>query len=102
MHFLDDNGEIPKQIPKEARHLASFLAMVIDATTEAFPTEEHTTMLRCFKKKCDGTIKCQLLSKTDSIHWICTKCNNEGIISDWHGTKWDNIKRIDNKTQLRI
>ena len=29
-HVLDESGGIPKSIPKEARELASFLALVID------------------------------------------------------------------------
>lgn len=36
-HFLDDKGNIPKQMPKEARELASFFALVIDATTKKSP-----------------------------------------------------------------
>jgi len=33
-HFLDDKGNIPTEMPKEARELASFLALVVDATTK--------------------------------------------------------------------
>jgi hypothetical protein len=36
-HFLDETGDIPKQMPKEARELASFMALVIDATTKNAP-----------------------------------------------------------------
>jgi len=31
-HFLNEEGNIPKQMPKEARELASFFALVIDET----------------------------------------------------------------------
>jgi len=33
-HSLDEQGNIPKQIPKEAREMANFLALVVDATTK--------------------------------------------------------------------
>lgn len=37
-HFLDDQGNIPKQMPKEARELANFLALIVDATTKKMPS----------------------------------------------------------------
>lgn len=37
-HFLDQQGDIPKQMPKEARELASFHALVVDATTRIMPS----------------------------------------------------------------
>jgi hypothetical protein len=30
LHFLDDQGNIPKQMPKEARELAGFHALVVN------------------------------------------------------------------------
>jgi len=33
-HFLDETGNILKQMPKEARELASFMALVVDTTTK--------------------------------------------------------------------
>ena len=89
-HFLDENGNIPKQMPKEARELASFLALVIDTTTKILPTKLTPTNLRCFEKGCQGTTRIELLSSTNEIHWMCSRCDNEGKISHWQGTKWDN------------
>ncbi len=90
-HFLDEQGNIPKQMPKEARELASFLALVIDATTDYESESGFETGIRCFKKGCDGMIQSQILfDEDDEIHWLCPKCKNEGVISEWEGTKWDN------------
>ncbi len=89
-HFLDETGNIPKKMPKEARELASFFALVIDSTTkEIFPTNSQTG-IRCFEKSCDGLIESELIHAADEIHWNCSKCQNEGRISDWQGTKWNN------------
>jgi hypothetical protein len=33
-HFLDETGNIPIQMPKQARELASFMAFVVDTTTK--------------------------------------------------------------------
>jgi hypothetical protein len=89
-HFLDEAGNIPKQMPKEARELANFLALVVDETTKESSSQVIFTTIRCFTKKCEGTINSEFLKANNEIHWVCSKCQNEGIITDWHNTKWDN------------
>jgi hypothetical protein len=93
-HFLDDKGNIPKEMPKEARELASFLALVVDATTKNSPFTLTQTDIRCFEKGCQGLIKSEILGKNDDVHWVCSKCPNEGVISKWQKTKWDNRRNI--------
>ena len=92
-HFLDETGNIPKEMPKEAREFASFMALIVDETTKQFPSFSTQTPIRCFKKKCVGLIDSDLVLSTLEIHWKCSKCNNEGVISHWQNTKWDN-KRV--------
>jgi hypothetical protein len=89
-HFLDETGNIPKQMPKEARELASFMALVVDTTTKTLPSTLASTEIRCFEKGCHGMIKSEIIGKNDDVHWICSKCPNEGRISEWQKTKWDN------------
>lgn len=89
-HFLDKQGNIAKQMHKEARELANFLALIVDATTKTMPSTLTSTDIRCFKKGCQGMIKSEILGKKDDIHWVCSKCQNEGEISEWQKTKWDN------------
>ncbi len=89
-HYLDETGNISTQMPTEARELASFLALVIDESTKNIPSTLSATDIRCFEKGCDGIIKYELINPKDDIHWICSKCQNEGRISGWQGTKWDN------------
>ncbi len=86
-HYLDGEGNIPTTMPKEARELANFLALVIDASTDY----ESESGIRCFKKGCIGTIQSIFLfEQNHEIHWRCNKCENEGIISDWKDSRWDN------------
>ena len=89
-HFLDDKGNIPKEMPKEARELASFFALVVDTTSKNNPFTLTTTDIRCFEKGCQGLIKSEVLKESNEIHWVCSKCPNEGRISGWKLTKWDN------------
>jgi hypothetical protein len=89
-HFLDAKGNIPKQMPKEAQELASFFALVIDSTTQNIPFTLTQTDVQCFEKGCQGLIKSEVLKASNEIHWKCSKCQNEGKISGWKLTKWDN------------
>ena len=89
-HFLDETGNIPDGMSKEARHLASFHALVVDVTTQNNPSESD--IHRCFNKKCDGKIISEFSSDKKEILWKCTKCNNAGRISFWQNTKWDNSR----------
>ena len=91
-HFLDDQGNIPKQMPKEARELASFLALVVDSTTKTSPITLTATEIRCFNKSCHGTIHSALSRAKGEIRWHCPVCENEGVISHWQGTKWNNMR----------
>ena len=92
-HFLNDKGEIPDSMQDEAKALAGFHAMVVDAVTICrIQTETKLTDLTCFEKGCDGHILVEIIDEEERIHWYCNKCDMEGIISDWQGTKWDNTK----------
>lgn len=31
-----------------------------------------------------------VMPKNDEIHWYCPECENEGVISEWKKTKWEN------------
>jgi len=92
LHSLDESGNIPKQMPKEARELASFFALVIDTTTKSLPTNLTSTDIRCFEKGCPGTTRVEMLHSNGEIHWMCSRCLNEGRISHWQKTKWDNMR----------
>ncbi len=90
-HFLDESGNIPKQLPKQVRELASFMALVVDTSTKTLSSTLTSTEIRCFNKGCHGLIKTALMPKNVEIHWYCPDCENEGVISEWQKTKWDNL-----------
>ncbi len=93
-HFLDDKGEIPKQIPREARELASFLALIVDKVTSDFLTTDNgiDTGIRCRSKGCMGEIIGALDGIDEPVHWYCLDCGHNGVISNWQRSKWDNTK----------
>lgn len=91
-HFLDEKGNIPKVMPREAREIAGFFALVIDTTTKNLPSKLTSTDIRCFEKGCPGMTRVEILRSSNEIHWMCSRCQNEGRISHWQGTRWNNSK----------
>lgn len=92
-HFLNEKGNIPKEMPTEAHELVGFFfAMVVDITTQRQPTVLTPTTLCCFNQGCQVLINTTFNPGRREIHWFCPDCKNEGVNSNWQGTKWDNIK----------
>jgi len=93
-HFLDKTGNIPKNIPKEARNLASFLALIVDEVTRCFPRTGKgiETSIKCFKPTCNANVIAALDIYDSPVKWHCPNCGNTGTISNWQNLKWDNTK----------
>lgn len=89
-HLLDASAKMPEEMPNEAKELIGFLTLVIDATTKNLPHTLTQTDINCFEKGCSGMIKTAFRPDTEEIHWYCPDCENEGVISGWQKTKWDN------------
>ena len=89
-HLLEASAKMPEEMPVEARELIGFLTLIIDTTTKNLAQSLTTTDVKCFEKGCSGMIKTALRPDTEEIHWFCPDCENEGLISDWKNTKWDN------------
>ena len=89
-HLLEASENMPEVMPKESKELIGFLTLVINTTTKYLPQTLTTTNVHCFVKGCHGLIKTAIMPKSDEIHWYCPECENEGIISGWQGTIWDN------------
>jgi hypothetical protein len=89
-HFLDEQGNIAKEMNKTGREMASFLALIVDTATTNYAPSKKTTEIRCLKKKCIGTIDIEVDIVDEFIYWSCNKCTEAGRINDWQKTKWDN------------
>lgn len=87
-HFLDADGELA-EMPRPARRLASFLVLLIDATTQTVPARDYDTRIRCRTSDCMGSIQASVPTRNEKIVWHCPRCGHNGVISNWQGTKWD-------------
>ena len=89
--YLDDTGELA-EMPSPARKLASFLVLLIDATSQVCPVSNHDTSIRCRTDTCTGSIRTSLASMNEEIIWRCPDCGHNGVIRNWQGTKWNQAR----------
>ena len=91
-HFLNEEGEIPGVLPEPARELSSFLVLIVDAVTSSYPDPKWSieTGITCRTPRCTGEIIGALDALEEPIRWYCMECGEDGIISGWRGSRWDN------------
>ena len=92
-HFLDENGNVPDDIPSPARKLSLFLGQIIEECSAEVPGATIETSLKCRrrprKQPCPGKILSWRINETDSIKWECSQCGTGGEIHNWRGCRWD-------------
>ena len=87
-HYLNESGELA-DMPAPARKLASFLGLLIDASSQVVPIADRDTRIRCRKRGCQGSIRVSLPARDSEIDWHCPVCGLNGVIRKWQGSKWD-------------
>lgn len=87
-HFLDEEGEIVADIPTEARQLASFFALIVDDASCFAESKADEVNVRCRSEGCPSQILAHR-EPADEIVWHCPTCDQNGVIRNWSGTKWD-------------
>ncbi|MBI2355268.1 MAG: hypothetical protein HYV06_09605 [Deltaproteobacteria bacterium] len=91
-HFLDNEGEIISE-PAQARKLGEYFTAII--VMSSYPEPEYPIEYRVNcrrrpnRKPCQEEIVGFVDHETDDIVWMCPKCNDRGLISNWQGTIWD-------------
>jgi len=83
-HWLLPDGSLVPQA-----RLAPHIALIVECATSCFG-EGMTTMVcrhHDTRRQCDGQI-C-IANKDGALDWICSSCDDGGIITGWKGTRWD-------------
>lgn len=91
---MNESGELAPELSNEALNMAYFLIAIIGDATKAYPfkTDNIEVDTPCINDNCDGDVYCLLRDPKAPIIWYCTKCNTQGNITEWQGTKWDDAK----------
>lgn len=93
-HLLAENGTIAACSPRGLR-LAKYWTEIV---AQASNYEEPTT-IRCRRRPgrhpCGGVLTVFFDVDTFDVLWFCPVCDDNGRISGWEGTFWDNSEMTD-------
>lgn len=92
-HFLD----MPEDAPGPARRLAQHLGNIVRAATAGDAGSLRVSALPCrrrpARRPCPGRMTVALSEPAAPIHWRCSACDDEGVISNWADSPYDLRRR---------
>ena len=87
-----DPADGPPPSGKSAR-LARFLGEIVSAASMLSAGEFQHSPLGCRRRPqrrpCPGRLELGRERGTDAIRWCCSKCADQGVITNWRDTRWD-------------
>ena len=94
IHFLDENGNIPLDIPDEARGLGAFLGSVVAwVTNHVEPEVTNITNCPCIGElhghHCLTEVMASYHPDSGVINWECPACESNGVITNWELSSYD-------------
>ena len=91
-HFLD----LPDDMPGPGRRLAEHLSSIVRAATAADGGTAWMSALPCRRRpgnrSCPGRMVVLRPEPASVIHWECSTCHDEGVISNWSDSP-DDLRR---------
>ncbi len=104
-HFLDENGMLPIEMPKEFYALMDYLAAIVRASSSHSGNTQLCSAIPCRRrpgrKPCGSNL--MIVSQPDNvIHWLCTGCGEQGYISNWQGTIYDLSDAVESNPSPRL
>ncbi len=95
-HFLNEHGDIG-DLPGTALNLANHITLIIEEATYYNEYEPRMTTIKCRRRprrrKCAGNIAaCIDRDNPGRILWFCPVCDDNGIITGWESTIYNNLR----------
>jgi hypothetical protein len=84
--FMNSNVEAD-DLPAEAKELLNLLTSIIKEVArdydEDYPSSTVFACRNASNPVCDGDVVAWVSDRSDHIHWGCTDCEDEGVITHW-------------------
>jgi len=84
---------VPAQVHPAAYRMGRFMGAIVASATSVPDDGPRETGLRCrrrpARRACPGYLIVQRLDESEQIRWQCSRCDDNGLISGWHGCVWD-------------
>ena len=88
-HFLLPDGKVAP-LPPRAQRLFAYWSEIVSQATQY---DDPTTLLcrrRPGHEPCGALLTIFFDIDNNDVLWFCPRCHDEGRISGWEGTFWDN------------
>lgn len=89
-HYDKPDGSLPTG---SGGRKIRFLGEIVSAASLLPPGEFQGGSIDCRRRpkrqRCPGKIRLGRSPETDEIHWSCTICKDQGVITNWKETRWD-------------
>jgi len=84
---------IPPEVHPAAFRMGEFMGRIVAAATSTFWAGARETALRCRRRpgrqRCPGHLRVLRDDEREQVHWHCSQCDDNGLISGWRGCVWD-------------
>ncbi len=94
-HWLDET-KTASAVP-QLRLKVKKLAEIITYATSVAAGIPIDSIPKCWRrpkrKPCKEILGIHLNENTNQIHWYCSSCYDEGIVTGWEGLIWDMLDR---------
>lgn len=96
MSHYDYSEEDAYKLPKSALKLWSYFGSIVEGTVGR-PPLRRTAGIRCRRRPkrvpCSGVIESELHPNGNKLRWWCPVCGDNGLMSNWEGTRWDPARK---------
>ena len=104
MSHFDYPEEEAYRFPRQALKLWAFFGSIVEGTVDR-PPLRHSAGIRCRRRPkrvpCSGVIESELHPEGNELRWWCPVCGDNGLISNWEGTRWDPAKKYQWMPEIR-
>lgn len=90
-HWLDDTNSGPAvpQLRLKVKKLSEIIMYATSRSSNVLTEAAPKCWRRPNRKPCKAVLDIELDESRGQIHWYCNSCQDEGVISGWHGLIWD-------------
>jgi hypothetical protein len=96
MSHFDYPEEDAYKFSKAALKLWAYFGSIVEGTVDR-PPLRRTAGIRCRRRPkrvpCTGVIESELHPNGNELRWWCPVCGDNGLISNWEGTRWDPARK---------
>ena len=97
-HWLNEtkSGPAAPKLRLKVKKLSEIITFATSVSAGIFMESTPRCWRRPKRKPCKGELDIELDLASGQIHWSCSICGDEGVVSGWQGLIWDMLDTAGN------